>query len=74
MKKTDRTNANRSKTGHLMALLTSLKPGEFFYCDLLPKTITSYAVNFNVKIKMETVISTNPKTLHSEKIQKITIL
>lgn len=74
MKKTQRTNKNRTGKGEILALIKTLKPGNFFYTDQSSKIVQRYSVLYGVKIKTEIHYSVNPKLVKVEKLNKVTIL
>jgi hypothetical protein len=72
-----KTDRKWLKRGKVLTYFENLKPGDFFYTDILPKNLTSYANMYNKKIKTEicyVITDHRTNTPKIERITKVTIL
>lgn len=73
MKKTERTNKNRTYKGHILGLINTLEPGQSFLTFAAPNTCQVYAGIYEKKINTSIKLLIDPKTLIIEKITLVTV-
>ena len=66
--------AIRNRTGKEMALLASLKEGEYFYTELEPRTIKMYAPRLKIVTKTETCLLVRQKTMEVVRVTRVEIV
>lgn len=73
-KKTNKVYKTRTAKGYNMELIKNLKSNESFLITASIKEVQRYSILYGVKVKTETSILINPKSLKAEKVLKVTII